>query len=120
MIKISAIYQICIGIGMIGIWILLFITRQIPELQSEPIRIAMHILAEVTTGILLLISGLSILKKGLPHKTFYNLSCGALVYTLIASPGYYGSKGEWGVFTVFTIMLIISISFVVTGHRSSR
>jgi hypothetical protein len=80
----------------------------------------MHILAEVTTGILLLISGLSYLLKGLPHKTFYNLSYGALVYTLIASPGYYGNKGAWDVFIVFAIMLLVSTFFVVTGHRSGR
>jgi len=61
--KIIAIYQIIIGLGMIGIWILLFLSNQIPEIQTELIRITMHILAEITTGVLLISSGVYILTK---------------------------------------------------------
>jgi len=42
---------------------LLFLSNQIPEIQTEPIRITMHILAEITTGVLLISSGVYILTK---------------------------------------------------------
>lgn len=115
--KASAVFQIVMGSGMIGVWIVLFATNQIPELEAEPVRIAMHIVAEWTTGILLLISGLWTVVKSTPHKTLFYLSLGALTYTLIASPGYYGGKGEWGVFAVFMLMLVATIAVIVAGPR---
>ena len=72
--KTSAVYQIIIGTGMIGIWIILFLSEQIPELLTEPVRIAMHILAETVTGALLIISGVITLKTGSQNKILYNLS----------------------------------------------
>ena len=116
--KVTAIYQITIGIGMMGVWLMLFLNHQIPELQTEAIRITMHMLAEITTGILLLTSGLYILIKKETHKTFLNLSFGALIYTLIASPGYYAQQSEWSVFIVFIIMLVLTIGLVISNHRS--
>ena len=107
--KLKGIYQILIGSGMIGIWIFLYISSQIPELETEPIRIIMHIIAEVITGILLLISGFYVLIRGHKQEVLYNISLGALIYTLIASTGYYAQKAAWSIVVVFITMLIISI-----------
>ncbi len=35
----SAIFAIIVGVGMIGQWTFSFATKQIPEIQSEPIWI---------------------------------------------------------------------------------
>lgn len=110
--KVVAIYQIIIGLGIIGIWISLFLSNQIPETQTELIRITMHILAEITTGVLLISSGVYILtKKRL--SSLFDVSSGSLIYTLIASPGYYAQKGEWAVFAIFLAMLIITVTMLL-------
>jgi len=110
--KIIAIYQIIIGLGMIGIWILLFLSNQIPEIQTELIRITMHILAEITTGVLLISSGVYILTKK-KFSSLFDISSGSLIYTLIVSPGYYAQKGEWAVFAIFSAMLIITVTMLL-------
>ncbi len=47
--NIAAIYAILIGTSIIGIWTMLYITGSIPEFKTEPIRIVMHLLAEIAT-----------------------------------------------------------------------
>ena len=54
---ISGIYSIIIGIGIIGLWIMLLATKQVPETETEPTAIAFHITAEITMGLLSLLSG---------------------------------------------------------------
>ena len=34
-----AVFAITVGLGMIGQWIASFVSKQIPELKTEPIRI---------------------------------------------------------------------------------
>jgi hypothetical protein len=36
---ISGIYAIAIGLGIIGLWLMLYLTNQIPELKTEPVAI---------------------------------------------------------------------------------
>ncbi|MFW9806622.1 MAG: hypothetical protein ACFFFK_07835, partial [Candidatus Thorarchaeota archaeon] len=87
--RLASIYSIFVGISMIGLWVMLLTTDQVPELALEPYRIMSHILAEVVTAVLLLVSGYSLLTRktwGLKLSLFAQ---GSLLYTLIASPGYY-------------------------------
>ena len=111
--KLSGLYQVIMGIGMIGIWILNFVKGEIPELETEPYRIAMHILAEAVTACMLLVSGFSILLKGRKMKTLFNLASGALIYTLIASPGYFAQMSNWGGVVVFLALLVITIGLLL-------
>lgn len=107
-LKISAIYQLVVGVEILGIWSMLVLSGEVPEMATAPWQIGMHILAEMITGILLLISGLFIMIRGRKHG-FFNLSFGALLYTLIASPGYYAHQGKWGIATLFFILLLSAV-----------
>ena len=52
-----AIFAIVVGMGMIAQWAMSFFNHQIPELKTEPLRIAFHIAGEMLTAVLLVISG---------------------------------------------------------------
>jgi len=114
--KIAAIYQVIIGTGIMGIWILNFLKGEIPELQREPWRIAAHLAAEVLTGTMLLVSGLSILLGRKQRKTLYYLAFGALIYTLVASPGYFAHQGNWVAVILFMIMLGLTLAIIIMGE----
>jgi len=47
--NIAAIYSIIIGIAMIGMWLSLITTNQVPEINTEPIRITNHLIGEFLT-----------------------------------------------------------------------
>lgn len=85
--KYASIYSLLIGISMIGIWIMFYINNQIPELNSEPIRIGMHLSAEFTTAVLFIIGGIGLLKKWDKTIHDFQFSMVMLVYTLIQSLG---------------------------------
>lgn len=57
----SAIFAILVGVGMIGQWLASFLSKNIPELNTEPIRIKFHIAAEMITALILLVSGVLLL-----------------------------------------------------------
>ncbi len=57
----AAVYSITVGIAMMGMWFIFYVSNQIPELQDEPARIIMHIAAEYVTAILLVTGGFALL-----------------------------------------------------------
>ena len=55
-----SIFAIVVGIGMIAMWSVSYLSKQIPELESEPMRIKFHLAAEFATAIVLLIAGIGL------------------------------------------------------------
>ena len=91
---------------MIGQWIISYTKKQIPELQSEPIRIWFHIGGEIVTALSLIVSGIGLLAACSWSPTLYFVAVGMLIYTTIVSPGYFAQKGQWiWVFIFGTLVL---------------
>ena len=107
--KFSAIFSISLGLGMIGQWTMSFVSKQIPELKTEPIRIWFHIAAEVVTAILLIISGVGLLTQTDWCRNLFFIAMGMLFYTAIVSPGYFAQKGQWGWLVMFSVILIMGV-----------
>jgi len=110
-----------VGTGMIGQWILSYVKEQIPELQSEPIRIWFHIAGEMVTAVSLISSGFGLLAGSSWAPQLYLIAIGMLFYTSIVSPGYFAHKGQWIWVVIFGILILISIAsiFLVVGSIHS-
>lgn len=113
LIIISGIYAIVIGIGIIGLWTMLLLTHQVPELKAEPIAIKFHITAEMVMGILSLLSGIFLLIGFSWAHYFFIFSMGLIIYAVINSSGYYGQKKQWLFVVMFAIILFASVSLVI-------
>ena len=111
-LKISGIFQLVCGGGIIAIWIISLLQGSIPELKTEPVRIAMHLMAEAATGASLFASGLYIYLRREKCISLFYLSSGALLYTLIISPGYFTQKGQWGIAALFLILLVTNVAIL--------
>ena len=112
----AAVFALVVGTGMIGQWILFLITGQVPELETEPLRIRFHLAAEFTTALALLVGGLALLTDQPWGRWFYLPAAGMLLYTVIVSPGYFAEKGQWafvGMFAVVLLLALVSIILVV-------
>jgi len=110
---ISGIYAIVIGIGIIGLWTMLLLTKQVPELNTEPVAITFHITAEIIMGILSLISGTFLLIDLSWAPYFFILAMGLVIYAVINSAGYYGQKKQWTFVIMFGIILVASVRLVI-------
>ena len=109
----AAIYSILIGVSIIGMWTILYITGSIPEFDTEPIRIGMHLFAEIATGIISILGAYGLQSN---KRWGYNvdlISMGMLIYTLLVSPGYYAEKGNYLFVGMFAIILFFSMMFMV-------
>jgi hypothetical protein len=49
-LKLPGIYGIFVGLMMLVQWVFFLATAQVPELQTEPWRIALHLVVEFTTA----------------------------------------------------------------------
>ena len=110
-----AIYAILISVSIIGMWTMLYITGSIPEFDTEPIRIGMHLVVELATGIILILGAYGLLNNKKWGYNIYLISMGMLIYTLIVSSGYYAEKGNYFFVGMFAIMLFFTIMLVVAS-----
>jgi len=112
--KAAAIFSfIVVGTSMILMWMMFYFTGSIPELESEPVRIAMHLLAEFATAITLIIAGWGLLQAKAWAVNVYLLATGALLYTLIQSPGYFVQTGDPVFVFMFAVLIILASFFLV-------
>jgi hypothetical protein len=105
----AAVFALVVGAGMIGQWILFLVTGQVPELESEPLRIRFHLAAEFATALALLVGGLALLTEQSWGRWFYLLATGMLLYTVIVSPGYFAEKGQWAFVGMFAAVLLLAL-----------
>ena len=107
--KFISLYSIVVGISMIGMWSMFYLSNKIPELATKPFEIAMHLSAEFFTAILLVISGIGIL-AGRPWGNKLNLlALGMLLYTVIVNPGYYLQRHEIPFVLMFATLFALTV-----------
>jgi len=111
--KSAAIYSIMVGISMFMMWIMFYLLGAIPELATEPAKILLHIFAELATATALISAGFGLLKLKPWSHQLYLLSTGALIYTLIQSPGYFLQNSELGFVVMFAMLLILALVLLV-------
>jgi hypothetical protein len=107
-VKFSAIFTIIVGLGMLGQWTASYLSKQIPELTSEPIRIGFHLAAEMLTAVALIIAGAGLLGGAAWGTDLFLIATGMLIYTAVVSPGYFAQKGEWRWLLPFLVILILA------------
>jgi len=110
----AGIFAIVVGLGMIGQWSASFLSGQIPELKTEPIRIAFHIAAEMLTALMLIAGGAAVLTGAAWGREVYLLAMGMLFYTAVVSPGYFAQQGKWAWLGIFGALILAGI-FSVLG-----
>jgi len=108
-----AIFALIIGLGMIVQWILSFSAEGIPELETEPIRIWFHIVGEIITALVLILSGAGLLAGWPWAAPLFLVASGMLIYTAIVSPGYFAQQGKsiWVLF--FSIVLLLTVISII-------
>ena len=111
--RFAAIFSIVVGFGMIAQWAMSYLSQQIPELKTEPIRIGFHLAGEMITAVCLLVSGIALLAGTAWAVPLFLVAAGMLFYTAIVSPGYFAQQGQWAWLGMFSLIIILGIVSVV-------
>jgi hypothetical protein len=107
--RFTGIYSIVVGVLMLAQWVFFILTGQVPELQTEPIRIGLHLAAEAVTALALILSGIGLLTRQAWGRSAAIFSLGMLMYTVIVSPGYFAQHGVWPIVVMFAILLVLDL-----------
>ena len=110
---IASFYAILVGVSMMGVWVLSYYSRNIPELATKPFEIYFHLAAELITALLLIIAGISLSKRKKWGSQLFLLSMGMLLYTLIQGPGYFLQRHELIFVVIFAILFVVTTYFII-------
>ena len=87
-----AVYCIVVGLLMTAWWAVELRHGALSRPDRRRAEIALHLAAEGVTAALLLVGGILLLADGVTAVALVGL--GALLYTVIASPGYFVARRE--------------------------
>ena len=118
--KFVAWSALVIGVLMILQWGFFILTGQVPELQTEPVRIAFHLAAEAVTAVTLIIAGIWLLHNKAGAYSLALVGFGMLIYTVIISPGYFAQNGAWPLVAMFGVLLVLALVSVVMIAKLQR
>jgi hypothetical protein len=106
----AGIYCAVMGVFMV-VWWALDISRGAlarPD-RSRP-EIVLHLAAELVTAGLLVAGGALLIAEGISSLALAGL--GMLLYTVIASPGYFIARHEWPPAAMFAVLIVLTIAAI--------
>ena len=103
------------GIGILGFWSMAVLSGRVPEVREGRIDIWFHIGAEFATALGLIGGGVAMLiDHAAPWSVVLSsLGLGLLLYTLIASPGYYVERRNRPMASMFLGFWLLTIPAVI-------
>ena len=101
--------MIVIGGAMAGLWAVLLVQGEVPEIAAGEREIWFHLAAELLTAVALVAGAAALLRgSGLGARIGAAFALGALAYSTIASAGYYADAGQGGVVAAFFVLAALS------------
>lgn len=110
-------YGILVGILMMAQWTVSVATNSVPEFETTPWAIGFHLAAEVITALMLFIGGIATLKSTKWGRQVLLVGVGMVIYSEIASPGYFAQQGQWALVVMFAILLFGAVFAVMSMLR---
>ena len=107
--KFSAWYSIVVGVLMFGQWGFFLATGSVPEVQTAPVALTFHLVAEFAAAFCLLVGGIALLRHAAWSKSLLLVAAGMLAYTTIVSPGYFAELGQWPLVVMFAGLLVLDV-----------
>jgi len=111
-VKFSGWSALIIGLLMLAQWTFFIGAGQVPEIRTEPVALAFHLVAEAVTAIALISAGVLLLRDRPLGITLGLVANGMLVYTVIVSPGYFAQLGQWPLVAMFAVLLGLAIASI--------
>jgi hypothetical protein len=107
--QLAAIYAICVGAFLLLQWLHFVITKQVSEFKTEPIKISLHLSAEVLTAIALVVGGWGLLTNAAWGVQVHLVSMGMLLYSLVNGLGPYVQIREWSMVGIYGMLVISAL-----------
>ena len=113
--QLAIYYSLFMGFSIILIWIYFISSGDYTNYLGEDLEFISHLIAEFSTAILLIASGILLIKNRSRAIYLLFLSIGMLIYTLILALGYfveihiYSFAIMFGTFALMSALILISL-----------
>lgn len=104
-----SVYSVTMGVAIMLFWGVAWAMGAVPDLLIKPWEMVMHLTAEFTTAVLLIVSGLGLWFGARWAYRVNVFASGMLVYSLIQTPGYYLQRDAM----IFVLMFAVSFLLAV-------
>jgi hypothetical protein len=118
--KFMAWYGILIGFLMLAQWTFSILSGGVPEFETAPWAIAFHLAAEFSTALMLILGGLAALKSLGWARPILLTGLGMVIYSEIASPGYYAQQSQWAFVAMFAVFLfgaVVAVTLILNERK---
>ncbi|HEX6206723.1 MAG TPA: hypothetical protein VF058_00015 [Actinomycetota bacterium] len=105
-----AVYAVAVGALMAVWWAVAWRGAWEREDRTRG-ELRLHLAAELLTAVALVASGIAVLAGG--ARAFLAAPLGMLLYTTVASPGYFLGRGELPVVAMFAVLAALTASGLV-------
>jgi hypothetical protein len=119
-LKFAGWYSILVGLLIVGQWTFFLATGGVPEIQTEPLRIAFHLVAEIGMALALIVAGRAVRQSQAWGRAALLIALGMLIYTVVVSPGYFAQQGSWALVGMFAIVLALALPSAGSLLRASQ
>lgn len=113
-------FGLATGSAMVGMWTYLLVTSGVPEVETAPVALAFHLVAEGTAALGLIVSSVALLRRDSWAPSGFAFFAGMLLYSVLNSPGYYAQQGEWPVAFLFGVLAVLTVASVAVLHGAPR
>lgn len=118
--KIIGFYSVFLGVSVIAIWILIYLTEDISE---GPLEMAFHLSAEGLMAFTCIAGGLMVISGRKRADLVILLGHAMIVYSVINAAGYYVQRGESVAPVLFMVLMVVSMAIIhatISGIRTSQ
>jgi hypothetical protein len=105
-------FQLAVGTAIAALWLVLLVTRQVPEIVEGRVDIWFHVVAELATAALLVTAGLALRRDHDEARVRSGVALGALGYSVVNSPGYFAEAGAWAAVGMFGLLALATVAVV--------
>jgi hypothetical protein len=106
-----AVYCVAVGASMVLWWAVELRNGVLDRGDRSRPEIALHVVAELVTAVVLVVGGIIVSTGGSPDVAFVGL--GLLLYAVIQSPGYFLERGERPMVAVFAVLALTTTAAIL-------
>ena len=105
-------YAAGVGLAMLGLWSVILVSGDVPELRTAPVELGVHLAAEGLTAAALFVFGVGAWRGSRRARRGLPVALGMLLYTVVNSAGYYAQLGETAMVAMFAVLTLATLGFV--------
>jgi hypothetical protein len=119
--RLSAFFALALGLLMLAQWAFFLATGQVPEVREEPRALAFHLTAELLTALALIAAGAGLLRGwGMWPRILFPVALGMVLYSVVASAGYFAQLRAWGLVGMFAVLFLLSLASLAPFFRDTQ